>query len=180
MVELWQCAQGKLRMPRLFRSWEAGGGSCTDPGVRSHAEEKPPTTSVLLRRLASPTSPLWCTPRAPGQKIMSSPGSCGYSPFCVCVKFLGLCSRRGENSQIQEKLECVWVESGGLFNILLFWLPLPNVYLVLPFLLLHAYTVNAYEFTGDSPFVGCCMSPSWVIQHKQWIIPRGEKRKSQL
>lgn len=45
----------------------------------------------------------------------------------------------------------VWVESRGLFSILLFWLPLPNVYLVLPFLLVHTYTVNAYEFTGDSP-----------------------------
>ena len=43
------------------------GGSGTDPGVRSQAEEKLPTTSVLLGRLASPTTPLPCTPHAPSR-----------------------------------------------------------------------------------------------------------------
>lgn len=81
------------------------GRSGTDPGVRTQTKE-PPTTSALLCRLASPTTPLPSPAPAPGQKIVSSPGSYGCNPFCVYVRSLGLCSYRGESSQIQEKLEC--------------------------------------------------------------------------
>lgn len=83
---------------------------------------------------------------------------------------------QGGNSQIQEKLECGWsLRACSIYCCSGFLCQMYIWYCHFYFYMLTLWMLMSSQ--EILPFVGCCMSPPWVIQHKQWIIPRGQKRK---